>query len=197
MQQFKIAEFAELKSQMNVCDPSKVIPQLATALYLIETKKGGQAFKKTLQNLSPHAYYKIYLEPLFNALIAAGVHVKDNDDEGYEFNYLNSRFYNIMMKRAGYMDKTGYYDNVGPRLCQKAVLLALQKLMKNDLSFNESFMFPENQLIINKETGDVEIAHVVRKKWFDKIITEIKKNGGNTEDIEDTYNKIYSETPTL
>ena len=32
------AKIDELESQMNVCDPSKIIPQLATALYLFETK---------------------------------------------------------------------------------------------------------------------------------------------------------------
>ena len=56
------AKLDELESQVNVSDPSKVIPQLATALYLLETEKGGQHFKKKLKEISPHAYYKIFLE---------------------------------------------------------------------------------------------------------------------------------------
>jgi hypothetical protein len=113
------AKLDELESQTNVCDPSKVIPQIATALYLFETKKGGQAFKKELKDSSPHAYYKIYLEPLFNALEQAGAF----NDETFDgsINYYNSpmrRFHDIMMERAGY-----YYD-FGPRFKQKAVLFA-------------------------------------------------------------------------
>lgn len=112
------AKIDELESQINVCDPSKVIPQLATALYLLETKKGGQAFKKALKDSSPHAYYKIYLEPLFNALEKIGV-LNNDDLPGYD-NPMN-RFCDIMMDRAGY-----YYDS-GPRFKQKAVLFVLQK----------------------------------------------------------------------
>ena len=118
------AKIDELESQINVCDPSKVIPQLATALYLFETKKGGQLFKKSLKDSSPHAYYKIYLEPLFNALQHAGVF---NNDDYPDYNNPMNRFFDIMMNRAGY-----FYDS-GPRFKQKAVLFALQKLMKNDL----------------------------------------------------------------
>ena len=93
------AKIDELESQINVCDPSKVIPQLATALYLFETKKGGQAFKKALKDSSPHAYYKIYLEPLFNALQQAGALYQGN--EVYldnEYQHMNLRFCNILVK---------------------------------------------------------------------------------------------------
>ena len=121
------AKIDELESQTNVCDPSKVIPQLATALYLFETKKGGQAFKKALKDSSPHAYYKIYLEPLFNALIAVGVHVKENDgnETDHQLNSSDSLFYRYMMTRAGY-----FYD-CGPKFGQMSILWSLQNLMKN------------------------------------------------------------------
>jgi len=50
----------------------------------------------------------------------------------YNYEYLQ-RFCDAMIDRAGY-----YYDT-GPRFRQKAVLFALQKLMKNDLSFGQIF----------------------------------------------------------
>lgn len=175
----------ELESQMNVCGPSKVIPQLASALYLFETKKGGHAFKKSLKDYSPHAYYKIYLEPLFNALQQASALNGDNE---YDEN-LMKRFCDIMMDRAGY-----YYDS-GPRFKQKAVLFALQKLMKNDLSFGYIFMIREKHLIINKETGDVEIDHVAHKESFIKLIKNKKEKGQDITYIKEIYKEFYGEYP--
>jgi hypothetical protein len=177
----------ELESQINVCDPSKVIPQLATALYLFETKKGGQAFKKVLKDSSPHAYYKIYLEPLFNALQKAGALNEDNE---YNENLLlNHRFCDVMIDRAGY-----YYDS-GPRFRQKAVLFALQKLMKNDLSFGNIFIIQEKHLIINKETGDVEIDHAAHKESFIKLIKRKEENGDDITYIKGIYKEFYGEEP--
>jgi hypothetical protein len=182
------AKIDELESQMNVCDPSKVIPQLATALYLFETKKGGQSFKKALKDSSPHAYYKIYLEPLFNALQLAGaLYQGDNIDLYNEYQEINSRFCNIMMDRAGY-----YYDS-GPRFKQKAVLFALQKLMKNDLSFGKIFLIKEKHLIINKETGDIEIDHAAHKESFIKLIKRKKENGDDITYIKGIYKDFYGE----
>ncbi len=182
------AKLDELESQTNICDPSKVIPQLATALYLFETQKGGQAFKKTLKDLSPHAYYKIYLEPLFNALEQAGAF----NDETYDgaSNYYNSpmrRFHDIMMDRAGY-----YYDS-GPRFKQKAVLFALQKLMKNDYILGHIFMIKEKHLIINKETGDIEIDHVEHKESFIKLIKKKKENGQDITYTKEIYKDFFKE----
>ena len=185
------AKLDELESQANVCDPSKVIPQIASALYLFETKKGGQAFKKVLKDSSPHAYYKIYLEPLFNALEKAGALNGDNEynDDNYETKKLNHRFCDVMMDRAGY-----YYDS-GPRFRQKAVLFALQKLMKNDLSFGKIFAIPEKHLTINKETGDVEIDHVAEKKSFIKLIKKKAENGHDITYIKEIYKEFYKEDP--
>lgn len=182
------AKLDELESQTNVCDPSKVIPQLATALYLFETKKGGHSFKKVLKDLSPHAYYKIYLEPLFNALEQAGAF----NDETYDgsTNYYNSpmrRFHDVMMDRAGY-----YYDS-GPRFKQKAVLFALQKLMKNDYTLGHIFMIKEKHLIINKETGEIEIDHVAHKESFNKLIKKKKENGQDTTYIKEIYKDFFKE----
>ena len=176
------AKLDELASQTNVCDPSKVIPQIATALYLFETKKGGHAFKKALKDSSPHAYYKIYLEPLFNALKQAGA-LSDND-----YNPMD-RFHDIMMDRAGY-----YYDS-GPRFKQKAVLFALQKLMKNDLSLGNIFMVKEKHLIINKETGEVEIDNVVQNESFIKLIKKKKEKGQDITYIKEIYYDFYGEYP--
>ena len=181
------AKIDELESQTNVCDPSKVIPQLATALYLFETKKGGQSFKKTLKDLSPHAYYKIYLEPLFNALEKAGA--VNGDNEYNENLLLNHRFCDVMMDRAGY-----YYDS-GPRFRQKAVLFALQKLMKNDLSFGQIFLIKEKHLTINKETGDIEIDHAAHKGTFIKLIKRKAENGDDITFIKEIYKEFYGEEP--
>lgn len=178
------AKLDELASQTNVCDPSKVIPQIATALYLFETKKGGQAFKKALKDSSPHAYYKIYLEPLFNALDQAGAF----DDSNYN-NHPMSRFHEIMMERAGY-----YYDS-GPRFKQKAVLFVLQKLMKNDYALGPIFMVKEKHLIINKETGEIEIDNVVQKEPFIKLIKKKKENGQDITYIKEIYKEFYGEEP--
>ena len=184
------AKIDEVESQINVCDPSKVIPQLATALYLFETKKGGQAFKKALKDSSPHAYYKIYLEPLFNALQQAGALYQGN--EVYldnEYQHMNLRFCNIMMDRAGY-----YYDS-GPRFRQKAVLFALQKLMKYDLSFGQIFFIQEKYLIINKETGDIGIDHAAHKGTFIKLIKRKAENGDDITFIKEIYKEFYGEEP--
>ena len=181
------AKIDELESQTNVCDPSKVIPQLATALYLFETKKGGQAFKKALENSSPHAYYKIYLEPLFNALQVAGA--LNGDNEYNENLSLNHRFCDAMIDRAGY-----YYDS-GPRFRQKAVLFALQKLMKYDLSFGQIFLIQEKHLTINKETGDIEIDHAAHKGTFIKLIKRKAENGDDITFIKEIYKEFYGEEP--
>ena len=182
------AKLDELESQMNVCDPSKVIPQLATALYLFETKKGGHAFKKALKDLSPHAYYKIYLEPLFNALEQAGAF----NDETFDgsINFYNSpmrRFHDIMMERAGY-----YYD-FGPRFKQKAVLFALQKLMKNDYILGHIFLVKEKHLIINKETGGIEIDYVAQKSSLIQLIKKKKENGQDITYTKEIYKDIFKE----
>ena len=182
------AKLDELESQINVCDPSKVIPQIARALYLFETKKGGHAFKKELKDSSPHAYYKIYLEPLFNALDQVGAF----NDESFDGLYYDSpmrRFHDIMMDRAGY-----YYDS-GPRFKQKAVLFVLQKLMKYDLSFGQIFLVKEKHLIINKETGDVEIDHVANKESFIKLIKKKKEKGQDTTYTKVIYKEFYKEEP--
>jgi len=179
------AKIDELESQMNVCDPSKVIPQLATALYLFETKKGGHAFKKTLKDMSPHAYYKIYLEPLFNALQQAGA--LNGDNEYNENLLINHRFCDVMIDRAGY-----YYDS-GPRFRQKAILWALQKLMKNDLSIGSVFIFKEKHLIINKETGNIEVNHLAHKESLIKLIKKKKEKGNNAEHLEEIYHEMYGE----
>jgi hypothetical protein len=184
------AKIDELESQMNVCDPSKVIPQLATALYLFETKKGGQAFKKALKDSSPHAYYKIYLEPLFNALQLAGALYQGDDiDLHNEYQEINLKFCNVMMDRAGY-----YYDS-GPRFRQKAVLFALQKLMKNDLTFGKIFLIREDYLILNKETGEVEIDHSANKESFIKLIKRKAENGDDITFIKEIYKEFYGEEP--
>jgi len=175
----------ELESQTNVCDPSKVIPQLAMALYLFETKKGGQSFKKALKDSSPHAYYKIYLEPLFNALEKAGA--LNEEDEYDEKLSLNKKFCDVMISRAGY-----YYDS-GPRFRQKAVLFALQKLMKNDLSFGNIFLVREKHLKLNKETGDIEIDHVARKESFIKLIKRREENGNDITYMKYIYKQFYGE----
>ncbi len=178
------AKIDELESQINVCDPLKVIPQLATALYLFETKKGGQAFKKALKDSSPHAYYKIYLEPLFNALQQTGVF---NNDDYPDYNNPMNRFCDIMMKRGGYD-----YDSK-PRFKQKAVLFALQKLMKNDLLFGHIFMIKEKHLIINKETDDIEIDYVAQKESFIKLIKKKKEKGQDVTHIKEIYKEFYGE----
>ena len=185
------AKIDELESQINVCDPLKVIPQLATALYLFETKKGGHAFKKILKDLSPHAYYKIYLEPLFNALDQAGAFNDETFDGLYYYDSPMRRFHDIMMDRAGY-----YYDS-GPRFRQKAVLFALQKLMKNDLSFGKIFLIKEKHLIINKETGEIEIDHAAHKESFIKLIKRKKENGDDITYIKKIYKEFYGEEPIL
>lgn len=182
------SKIEELESQMNVCDPSKVIPQIATALYLFETKKGGHAFKKALKDSSPHAYYKIYLEPLFNALQQAGA-FNDETFDGSHYNSPMRRFHDIMMDRAGY-----YYDS-GPRFKQKAVLFALQKLMKNDLTLGNIFSVKEKHLIINKETGEIEIDYVAQKESFIKLIKKKKEKGQDTTYIKEIYYDFYSEYP--
>jgi hypothetical protein len=183
------AKIDELESQINICDPSKVIPQIATALYLFETKKGGQAFKKELKDSSPHAYYKIYLEPLFNALDQTGAFNDETFDGIYYHDSPTRRFHDIMMERAGY-----YYDS-GPRFRQKAVLFVLQKLMKYDLTFGQIFLVKEKHLIINKETGDVEIDHVANKESFIKLIKKKKENGQDTTYTKEFYKEFYGEEP--
>ena len=185
------AKIDELESQTNVCDPSKVIPQLAIALYLFETKKGGQSFKKALKDSSPHAYYKIYLEPLFNALQKAGALSEDNEDNEYNeyLSLLNHKFCDVMMDRAGY-----YYDS-GPRFRQKAVLFALQKLMKNDLTFGKIFLIQEDYLILNKETGEVEIDHSAHKESFIKKIKRRAEDGENITYMKEIYKEFYGEYP--
>lgn len=184
------AKIEELESQMNVCDTSKVIPQLATALYIFETKKGGHAFKKELKDSSPHAYYKIYLEPLFNALEQAGA-FNDESFDGSHYNSPMRRFHDIMMDRAG------YYYNSGPRFKQKAVLFVLQKLIKNNYTLGHIFKIKEKHLIINKETGEVEIDYVAQKESFIKLIKKKKEKGNNTEHIETVYHEMYGENITL
>ena len=62
-------------------------------MYLFERRKGGQSFKKALKDLSPHAYYKIYLEPLFKALEQAGA-FHDDTDEDYILNDFNEKILN-------------------------------------------------------------------------------------------------------
>jgi hypothetical protein len=165
------ATLEELESQINVHEPHKIIPQLATALYLFETLKGGHAIKRSLKRTSPHAYYKIYLEPLFNALIAAGVHVKENDgnENDEELNGHDSFFYRYMMDRAG------YYYNSGPKFGQMSVLWTLQNLMKNKLDIKEPFRHVgRKHLIINSVTGDVEINMIAYKEYFLKKASKIK-----------------------
>jgi hypothetical protein len=183
------AKIDELESQMNVCDPSKVIPQLATALYLFETKKGGQAFKKELKDSSPHAYYKIYLEPLFNALEQAGAFNDETFDGPGYYNSPMRRFHDIMMDRAGY-----YYDS-GPRFKQKAVLFALQKIMKNDYILGYIFLVKEKYLIINKETGDIEIDYVAQKNSLIQLIKKKKENDQDTTYTKEIYKEFYGEEP--
>jgi len=161
----------ELKSQINVQDPHKIIPQLANALYLFETRKGGDTIKKSLKRTSPHAYYKIYLEPLFNALIAVGVHVKENDSNEID-KYLNSRdslFYRYMMTRAGY-----FYD-CGPKYGQMSILWSLQNLMKNKLDIQEPFRHVGGKYLrLNSLTGDVEVDMIAYKEHFLKKASRIK-----------------------
>ncbi len=183
------AKIDELESQTNVCDPSKVIPQLATALYLFETKKGGQSFKKVLKDSSPHAYYKIYLEPLFNALEQAGAFNDETFNGPYYYDSPMRRFHDIMMDRAGY-----YYDS-GPRFRQKAVLFALQKLTKNDYILGNIFRFQEEHLILNKETGDIEIDYAAHKESFIKLIKRKAEKGDDITDIKEMYKEIYGEYP--
>ena len=183
------AKIDELESQMNVCDPSKVIPQIATALYLFETKKGGHAFKKVLKDSSPHAYYKIYLEPLFNALDQAGAFNDESFDGPYYYDSPMRRFHDIMMDRAGY-----YYD-FGPRFKQKAVLFVLQKLMKNVYTLGNIFKVKEKHLIINKETGEIEIDYVAQKESFIKLIKKKKENGKDTTYTKEIYKEFYGEYP--
>lgn len=184
------AKIDELESQMNVCEPSKVIPQLATALYLFETKKGGHAFKKVLKDSSPHAYYKIYLEPLFNALDQAGAFNDETFDGPGYYDSPMRKFHDIMMDRAGY-----YYD-FGPRFKQKAVLFVLQKLMKNDYKLGHIFKIKEKHLIINKETGEVEIDYVSQKESLIKLIKKKKENGQDTTYTKEIYKEIYGEELT-
>ena len=163
------SKIEDLESQIK--DPHKIIPQLATALYLFETLKGGHAIKRSLKRTSPHAYYKIYLEPLFNALIAAGVHVKENDgnEVDEELNGSDSFFYRYMMTRAG------YFYNCGPRFGQMSVLWALQNLMKNKLDIKEPFRHVgKKHLVFNSITGDVEINMIVYKEYFLKKAFKIK-----------------------
>ena len=181
------AKIDELESQMNVCDPSKVIPQLATALYLFETKKGGHAFKKALKDSSPHAYYKIYLEPLFNALEQAGAFNDETFDYPHCYASPMRRFHDIMMDRAGY-----YYDS-GPRFKQKSVLFVLQKLMKNDYALGNIFLIKEKHLIINKETGEVEIDNLAHKESLIKLIKRKKENGDDITYIKEIYKEFYGE----
>jgi len=183
------AKIDELESQINVCDPSKVIPQIATALYLFETKKGGHAFKKVLKDSSPHAYYKIYLEPLFNALDQAGAFNDETFDGPYYYDSPMRRFHDIMMERAG------YYYNFGPRFKQKAVLFVLQKLMKNDYTLGNIFKVKEKHLIINKETGEIEIDYVAQKESFIKLIKKKKENGKDTTYTKEIYKEFYGEYP--
>ena len=164
------SKLEELESQIEE-DPLKIIPQLSTALYLLETSKGGHAIKRSLKRTSPHAYYKIYLEPLFNALIAGGVHVKENDghEADEELNGSDSFFYRYMMTRAGY-----FYD-CGPRFGQMSVLWTLQNLMKNKLDIKEPFRHVAGKyLVFHSITGDVEINTVAYKEHFLKKAFKLK-----------------------
>ena len=174
----------ELESQINVFEPYKIIPQLATALYLLETSKGGHAIKRSLKKLSPHAYYKIYLKPLFNALVAAGVHVKENDgnEVDEELNGNDSFFYRYMMTRAGY-----FYD-CGPRFGQMSVLWTLQNLMKHKLDIKEPFRHVAGKyLVFNSITGDVEINIVAYKEYFLKKASKLKAIYSKNSSMELIY----------
>ena len=174
----------ELETQINVDDPHKIIPQLATALYLLETFKGGHAIKRSLKRISPHAYYKVYLEPLFNALIKAGVHVKENDgnEADEELNGSDSFFYRYMMDRAG------YYYNCGPRFGQMSVLWTLQNLMKNKLDIKEPFRHVgRKHLVFNSVTGDVEINMEAYKEYFLKKAFRLKAIYSKNSSMELIY----------
>ena len=178
------SKFDELEPQINVFDPHKMIPQLATVLYLLETQKGGHSIKRSLKRTSPHAYYKIYLEPLFNALIAAGVHVKENDGNEPD-EYLNSSdsfFYRYMMTRAGY-----FYD-CGPKFGQMSILWSLQNLMKNKLDIKEPFRHVGGKyLVFNSVTGDVEINMVAYKEYFLKKAYRLKSMYSKNSSLELIY----------
>ena len=128
------------------------------------------------------------MEPLFNALQHAGVF---NNADYPDYNNPMNRFFDIMMNRAGY-----FYDS-GPRFKQKAVLFALQKLMKNDLLFGNIFIIKEKYLIINKETGDIEIDYVAQKESFIKLIKKKKEKGQDVTHIKEIYKEFYGEEPTL
>ena len=95
------------------------------------------------------------------------------------------------------MDRAGYYYDSGPRFRQKAVLFALQKLMKNDLSFGKIFLIKEKHLIINKETGEIEIDHAAHKESFIKLIKRKKENGDDITYIKKIYKEFYGEEPIL
>jgi|688.fasta_scaffold206764_2 hypothetical protein len=160
----------ELESQIK--DPHKIIPQLATVLYLFETRKGGHTIKRSLKRTSPHAYYKIYLEPLFNALIAVGVHVKENDgnEVDKELNSSDSLFYRYMMTRAG------YFHDCGQKYGQMSILWSLQNLMKNKLDIKEPFRHVGGKYLgFNSVTSDVEVNMIAYKEHFLKKAFKIKE----------------------
>jgi len=166
------SKIEDLESQINVHDPHKIIPQLATVLYLFETRKGGHTINKTLNRISPHAYYKIYLEPLFNALIAVGVHVKENDGNEIdkELNSRDSLFYRYMMTRAG------YFHEGGQKKGQMSILWSLQNLMKNKLDIQEPFRHVGGKYLrLNSLSGDIEVDMMAYKEHFLKKAFRIKE----------------------
>jgi hypothetical protein len=69
--------------------------------------------------------------------------------------------------------------------------------MKNDLLFGNIFIIKEKYLIINKETGDIEIDYVAQKESFIKLIKKKKEKGQDVTHIKEIYKEFYGEEPTL
>jgi len=91
------------------------------------------------------------------------------------------------------MERAGYYYDFGPRFKQKAVLFALQKLMKNDYILDHIFLVKEKHLIINKETGDIEIDYVEQKNTLIQLIKKKKENGQDITYTKEIYKDIFKE----
>ena len=57
------------------------------------------------------------------------------------------------------------------------------------------FKTKEKHLIINKETGEIEIDYVAQKESFIKLIKKKKENGKDTTYTKEIYKEFYGEYP--
>ena len=67
--------------------------------------------------------------------------------------------------------------------------------MKNVYTLGNIFKVKEKHLIINKETGEIEIDYVAQKESFIKLIKNKKENVKDTTYTKDIYKEFYGEYP--